>query len=76
MTNIADTDRQEDYGDPSINLARIARLWSVLLGVTVTSEQVGLCLIAVKISRQIHKHKPDNLTDIAGYARCIERLHE
>ena len=74
--NIADTERQDDYGDPIDNFTRIAKMWSALLDCHVSPEQVGLCMIAVKISREVHKHKPDNLTDIAGYARTLEMIHD
>lgn len=72
---IADTERQTDYGDPIDNFTRIAKMWSALLDCHVSPEQVGLCMIAVKLSRETHKHKDDNLTDIAGYARTLEMIH-
>jgi hypothetical protein len=74
--NIADTERQDDYGHPAENFERIARMWTAILGTHISPEQVGLCMIAVKISREVHKHKPDNLTDIAGYARTLEMIHD
>ena len=35
----------------------------------VGAMDVPLCMIAVKLARQAHRHKRDNLVDIAGYAR-------
>lgn len=65
-------DRAEAYGHPADNLGRTARLWTELLGVPVTAEQVALCLIAVKLSRHVHQPKRDNLLDIAGYAEAAD----
>ncbi len=68
--------RQEDYGNVKTNFSNIARQWSVVLGVDVTPEQVGLCMIQVKIARQMNKPKRDNLVDIAGYAATIEKMQK
>jgi len=67
-------DRQATYGHPRDNLGRIARLWSVVLGVDVTPEQVCLCMVQVKIARQVHRPKRDNLVDAAGYLALDELL--
>ena len=69
-------DRPDHYGHPADDYGRTARLWSEVLGMTVTPEQAILCMAMVKISRQINKPKRDNLVDACGYLRCIERLKE
>ena len=72
---ITATVRNGDYGHPSDDFARTARMWSGILahklreGAHLTAEDVPLCMIAVKLARQAHRHKRDNLVDIAGYAR-------
>ena len=67
-------DRAKDYGHPSKDFKKVARLWSVVIDAEITPEQVGLCMICLKISREINRHKRDNLVDIAGYAATIEKL--
>lgn len=66
--------RGADYGHPLDDFARTAKMWSAILGVTVTAEQVGLCMCALKISRQCNKHKDDNLIDLAGYAETVNMV--
>lgn len=68
-------DRQSDYGSVTENFQRIATMWSAILNTPVTPEQVGLCMCAVKIARQCHKPKRDNLVDLAGYAATIEKMN-
>lgn len=65
-------DRQASYGHPLDDFSRTAKMWSAILGHEVSAEQVGLCMCAVKISRQLNKPKRDNLVDLAGYAATVE----
>jgi hypothetical protein len=67
-------DRQGDYGHPLDDMGRTASIWSAILGAQVTAEQVALCMIGVKISRECNRPKRDNRTDIAGYAECLQRI--
>jgi len=82
MASILDTakrltsgQRQADYGHPSDDFQRAAQMWTAILGEKlhpqekITAEDIPLCMIAVKLARQAHRHKRDNLVDIAGYAR-------
>jgi hypothetical protein len=73
--NLTNGSRQADYGHPRDDFARTAAMWNGILaaklrdGATITAMDVPLCLIAVKIAREVHSHKRDNLVDIAGYTR-------
>ena len=72
---ITTADRQSDYGHPRDDFARTAALWTAILarhlrdGEALTAMDVPLCMIVLKVARQTHRHKRDNLVDIAGYAR-------
>jgi hypothetical protein len=65
-------DRQSNYGHPLDDFSRTAKMWSAILGVEISAEQVGLCMVAVKISRQVNKPKRDNLVDAAGYSATVQ----
>jgi hypothetical protein len=75
-SKIVDGPRQDNYGHPKVNLKRIAALWSVVFGLEVTPHQVALCLIQLKVAREINCPRRDNMVDIAGYARVMEMLSE
>jgi hypothetical protein len=67
--------RRAEYGAPADDFARAAQMWTGILarklreGEHVTAMDIPLCMIAIKLARQSHRHKRDNLVDIAGYAR-------
>ncbi len=69
-------DRNRAYAHPAINFQRIARLWEPILGCTVTPAQVALCMIQVKVAREIHVHKRDNLVDLIGYTLTLDAVQE
>ena len=65
---LVNKDRAEVYGDSKINHARIAKLWSVILGKEITSQQVIMCMTALKLARLIETpDHTDTWTDICGY---------
>lgn len=67
-------DRGDDYGSPLNDFSRTAKIWGAILGVTVEPEQVGLCMVGVKISRQCNRPKRDNLVDAAGYCETVSMV--
>lgn len=60
-------DRLTDYGNPKTSLKRIAGMWSAYTGHKITGHDVACMMCLLKLARQSHCHKPDNLIDAAGY---------
>lgn len=50
-------DRESDYGSVKENFSKIAKGWELILGTEVTPEQVGLCMVWLKMARQMNKPK-------------------
>lgn len=69
-------DRQRDYGHPYDNCANIAAGWEVILGGSVSPEQVALCMAWLKIARETNTPKRDNRVDLAGYAKVLDMVVE
>ena len=67
-------ERGEVYGDAAKNMATTARLWSIVLGVDVTSDEVALCLIQLKVARYMVTPHTDGCVDIAGYAAVLHEV--
>lgn len=65
-------DRNAYYDHPLDNFTRIAKMWSVILGIEVSYRDVALCMDAVKISREVHRPKRDNRVDGPGYWLALD----
>lgn len=61
-------DRNDAHGEPKANHARIAAIWSVILGVQVTPYQAALCMAGQKLARASYKKIDDTFIDLAAYA--------
>lgn len=67
--------RRAEYGAPADDFGRAAYMWTGILarklrdGQAISAMDIPLCMVAIKLARQSHHHKRDNLVDIAGYAR-------
>lgn len=70
--------RQGAYGHPIDDFGRTGRLWGALLGLDrdVTAEEVALCMVAVKLSREVNKPARDNRVDGAGYLAALQLVTE
>ena len=65
-------ERRSDYGPARQSFDNIAAMWSVILGQPVTAKEVALCMVALKLVRELGRAKRDNLVDACGYLRLIE----
>ena len=68
--------RQREYGDPVESFGRVANLWAAYLRRPFTSAEVCLMLALLKIAREAHSHKQDNLIDACGYLSLAVDLSE
>ena len=69
---IINGDRNKQYGNPEDNFERTAKVWSVILGIDISNEDVSMMMIGLKVARYASKsgYQPDTWVDIAGYAGC------
>jgi len=68
--------RQADYGTALDNHNLIAAFWAIVFGHEVTPQQAALCMVLVKVAREMYVHKRDNLVDMAGYTEVINKIYE
>lgn len=69
--------RGADYGHPFDDYTRTGQLWGAILGTPPIAPRIAaLMMAALKISREVNKHKRDNLVDLCGYAECVQLIAE
>jgi hypothetical protein len=69
--------REHDYGHPRDDFARTWALWQPILASERTGpEKVALCMVQVKVAREINRPKRDNRVDGCGYFATLDRLTE
>lgn len=65
---------KKDYGTIEENFSNLAQIASILTGKDLTPEDCCKVLIALKLARESHKHKEDNLIDLCGYAEILNQI--
>lgn len=82
-------DREKTYGDPGKNFRATAELWNGYIRAKHEAEKktnvydwglsaldVAHMMILLKIARELHMHRRDNVVDMAGYAGCIQKMED
>jgi hypothetical protein len=72
-------DRNKAYGPPQEDFSRQARMWEVVFSLppgSIKPEQVGLAMVCVKVCRELHRHKRDNLIDGVGYFLTVDKIRK
>ena len=68
-------ERSKTYGDPCQSMAIIAARWSITLGQPVTSAQVVLCMMDLKLARlRRDPAHQDSIVDLIGYATVLHEV--
>jgi len=63
--------REQDYGSPEDNFGTIAKLWTDYTGTLITSQDVAMMMVLLKVARiKNGGGSGDSFVDIAGYAAC------
>ena len=73
---IVNGDRQADYSDPVENFKHISDIASAISKENLSPTTCAIVMIAVKLARENHKHKRDNLVDLAGYVEILNRIKD
>ena len=67
-------ERRRDYGPPTANFQLTANTFNALTGHKLSAEEVAIFMIVLKLARQVHTPKRDNLIDICGYTKCLDLI--
>lgn len=75
-------ERENDYGSPEDNFAKISKLWTAYLEKEISSIDVAVMMCLFKVARMSGPNRGgiDSFVDLAGHAACggeiFSKLHE
>lgn len=83
VSKIINGERKDLYGNAEDCFKAIADYWTIFLKipatstmpiVSITPQQVAVMMTLLKIARQQHKHKRDNIIDAIGYLALLDNM--
>lgn len=71
IINLRSEEKERMYGNFEEGMERAAKLASVMTSKNISPEDMYLCMVALKLSRQSYNHKEDNLLDSVAYLGAL-----
>tara|TARA_R100000734_G_C3307392_1_gene97977 strand:+ start:894 stop:1154 length:261 start_codon:yes stop_codon:yes gene_type:complete len=76
IINERSQEKERLYGPFSEGMERAAMIASGSTGKQLTAQDMFMCLVALKLSRQSYNHKEDNLLDAVAYLAALNNYNE
>lgn len=71
IVNERSEEKTREYGPFSTGMERAAKIASGATGKDITTKDVFMVMIALKLSRESYNHKEDNLLDAVAYIGAL-----
>jgi len=75
IVNLRKEEKERMYGPFEEGMDRAALIASGCTGKTFTAQDMYICIIAIKLSRQSYNHKEDNLLDAVAYLASLNNYN-
>ena len=75
IINDRSEEKERMYGPFSEGMKRAAMIASGCTGKDITAEDMYMCMVALKLSRESYNHKTDNLLDAVAYLGALQNFH-
>lgn len=75
IVNNRSEEKQRQYGPFSNSMEKAAQIASLLTSKKLSAEDMYLCMIAIKLSREAFNHKEDNLLDLVAYTAALNNYY-
>jgi DNA-binding protein H-NS len=67
IVNERNEEKERQYGPFEEGMEKAAKIASLISGKDITADDMYICMMALKLSRQSYNHKEDNLLDLVAY---------
>ena len=75
IVNVRNREKEQEYGPFVECMKKTAEIASAMSGKKITIEDAYNVMIAVKLARESHTHKEDNLLDAVAYIGSLNNYH-
>lgn len=69
-------EKNRQYGDFIQSMTKMSRIATEMCNKEITVEDCYKIMVALKLSREAHKHKEDNLLDIVAYLASLNEYEK
>lgn len=76
IVNQRSEEKERMYGPFSEGMEKAAKLASIMANKELSAEDMYICMIALKLSRESYNHKEDNLLDCVAYIGALNNYLE
>ena len=74
IINERSEEKERMYGPFEEGMGRAAKIASGATGKDITTKDMYMCMIALKLSRESYTHKEDNLLDAVAYVASLNNF--
>ncbi len=67
IVNKRKEEKERFYGSFEEGMEKAAKIASIIRSKKISTEDIYICLVALKLSRESYNHKEDNLLDAVAY---------
>jgi hypothetical protein len=76
IVNIRSEEKERMYGNFEEGMTKAAKLASIICDKDISTKDIYICMVALKLSRESYNHKEDNLLDAVAYLGSLNNLLE
>lgn len=76
IINLRKEEKERNYGPFEEGMERAALIASGATGKNITTSDMYIFMVALKLSRQSYNHKEDNLLDAIGYLASLNNYNQ
>lgn len=76
IVNIRSQEKEREYGPFEEGMKKAADIASLICGKEITTSDMYMCMVALKLSRESYCHKEDNLLDTCAYIGSLNNTYQ
>lgn len=76
IINLRSEEKERMYGPIAESMEKASQLASLMTSKSITAEDLYLCMVAIKLSRESYSHKEDNLLDAVAYLGALNNYQQ